>query len=269
MAAAFPAFLDYCYGSPDGKLAIDTNNAIALHHLSHYFENDSLKLEVQDFVRADLQEFDNFSTYYEALQVLPDQDMLETLAEAVARSLGDMKTYTRFMRVVRPDYWLMVLAKVEETLAIYPEVKGIQVMNDMGDYMYPRYQGEWLPDSPSRRKGIIQRLQTWNPFSNSSPVEGITRAIRTFAAPDKKISLYVFGDEFTGDSYESVVSTVRRYNKADAEGNRRVRIHAVGFPVMFSRIGFQENTGVRFATLMRILCRENGGAFVGLSSLRR
>ena len=49
--------------------------------------------------------------------------------------------------------WSQVLTKVEETLAIYPQVKGIQVMNDMGDYMFSRYAGEWIPDSPSRRRG--------------------------------------------------------------------------------------------------------------------
>ena len=77
------------------------------------------------------------------------------------------------------------------------------------------------------------------------------------------------GDEFTGDSIDRVVNTVDRYNEEDENGERLVRIHGVGFPVMFSRIGFQENTGVRFATLMRLLCRNNGGAFVGLSSIRR
>jgi hypothetical protein len=96
-------------------------------------------------------------------------------------------------------------------------------------------------------------------------VEGITRAIRRYADPDKKISLYVFGDEFTGRSIDDVVETVDRMNKEDAQGNRLVRIHAIGFPVMFSQSGFPENTGVRFATLMRELCRRNGGAFVGLS----
>ena len=112
---------------------------------------------------------------------------------------------------------------------------------------------------------ILDRLRNWAPFSNSSPVEGITRAIRTYAAPDKRISLYVFGDEFTGDSIDRVVETVDRINREDAEGNRMVRIHAVGFPVMFSQRAFSENTGVRFATLMRILCQKNGGAFVGLT----
>ena len=165
--------------------------------------------------------------------------------------------------------WHLVVKKMEEVLNIYPKVKGIQVMNDMGQYMFRNYSGKWIPDTPGRRKVIVDRLRSWAPFSNSSPVEGITRAIRSYAAPDKKISLYVFGDEFTGDSIDRVIQTVDRINKRDKDGNRLVRIHAIGFPVMFSRIGFQENTGVRFATLMRLLCRENGGAFVGLGSLRR
>jgi hypothetical protein len=163
--------------------------------------------------------------------------------------------------------WPTVIQKMTQVLDIYPKVKGIQVMNDMGQYMFSRYAGKWIPDTPGRRKVIIERLRTWNVFSNSSPVEGITRAIRTFSATDKKISIYVFGDEFTGKSIDEVVNTVDRLNRRDAEGNRRVRIHAVGFPVMFSVPGVSNTTGVRFATLMRLLCRQNGGTFVGLSRL--
>ncbi len=161
--------------------------------------------------------------------------------------------------------WSLVNRKMKETLDIYPKVKGLQVMNDMGQHMFSSYAGKWIPDTPGRRRVILDRLRTWSPFSNSSPVEGITRAIRRYADPDKKISLYVFGDEFTGRSIDDVVETVDRMNKEDAQGNRLVRIHAIGFPVMFSQSGFPENTGVRFATLMRELCRRNGGAFVGLS----
>ena len=164
--------------------------------------------------------------------------------------------------------WPLVIKKMEEVLDVYPKVKGIQVMNDMGNYMFRNYSGKWIPDTPGRRRVILDRLRAWDPFSNSSPVEGITRAIRTFAAPDKKVSLYVFGDEFTGRSADEVVETVDRINREDADGNRLVRIHSIGFPVMFSRIGFRENTGVRFATLMRVLCRKNGGAFVGLTAIR-
>jgi len=164
--------------------------------------------------------------------------------------------------------WPAMLQKMTQVLDAYPKVKGLQVMNDMGQYMFPRYAGKWIPDTPGRRKVILQNLRSWSVFSNSSPVEGITRAIRTFAASDKKISIYVFGDEFTGKSMDDVVTTVDRYNKVDAQGNRPVRIHAVGFPVMFSVAGVSNTTGVRFATLMRILCHRNGGTFVGLNSLR-
>jgi hypothetical protein len=164
--------------------------------------------------------------------------------------------------------WGFMLEKVSETLAIYPEVKGIQVMNDEGEYMFPQYGDSWIPDSPVRRQAIITQLRTWNVFSDSDPVEGITRAIQTFYAPDKRISIYVFGDEFTGGSIDAVVDTVAKINQEDAHGNRRVRIHAVGFPTQFVGLSAQQTTGVRFATLMRILCYENDGTFVGLDRVR-
>ncbi len=164
--------------------------------------------------------------------------------------------------------WERMIQEVEATLSIYPEVKGIQVMNDMGQYMFSRYRGQWIPDTPGRRNVIMQNLRSWNVFSNSSPVEGITAAIRTFYDPGKKISLYVFGDEFTGESIASVVATVDRINREDANGDRLVRIHGVGFPVQFIRAPHLQTTGIRFATLMRELAYRNGGTFVALSDYR-
>ena len=164
--------------------------------------------------------------------------------------------------------WDMVVQKVQETLNIYPGVKGIQVMNDMGNYMFSRYRGEWIPDSPARRKAIIDRLRNWQSFSNSSPVEGITKAIKEFYSPDKKISLYVFGDEFTGGSIQRVVDQVDRINRRNIDGERLVRIHGVGFPIMFAQAPRLQVTGIRFATLMRILCEKNDGTFVALNSFR-
>lgn len=161
--------------------------------------------------------------------------------------------------------WPQVLTKVEETLSIYPQVKGIQVMNDMGDYMFPRYAGQWIPDSPSRRQSILQRLQSWNPFSNSSPVEGIQVAINTFYDPAKLISIYVFGDDFTGESIESVVDEVDRINLVGPDGRRMVRIHAVAFPVYLQRPSARV---YRFAALMRELAYRNDGTFVALSEFQ-
>jgi hypothetical protein len=164
--------------------------------------------------------------------------------------------------------WERMIAELEATLSIYPKVKGIQIMNDMGKYMFSRYRGKWIPDTPSRRKVMLDNLRNWNVFSNSSPVEGITQAIRTFYDPSKKISVYVFGDEFTGQSIEAVVDTVDRINRENADGDRLVRIHAVGFPVQFIRAAHLQTTGIRFATLMREVTYRNGGTFVGLNDFR-
>ena len=165
--------------------------------------------------------------------------------------------------------WGLMQDKVRETLDIYPSVKGIQVMNDMGQYMYSQYSGRWIPDTPARRKAILRRLASWNPFSNSSPVEGITAAIRTFYSAEKKISLYVMGDEFSRGSIDQVVKTVDRINRADEDGTRLVRIHAIGFPVQFLRGDGLDGSGVRFAALMRMLTTRNGGTFVGLDQVAR
>ncbi len=158
--------------------------------------------------------------------------------------------------------WPQVVRKVSETLSIYPRVKGIQVMNDMGDYMFSRYQGQWIEDTPALRNSIITTLQSWSPFSNSSPVEGITEAINTYYDPDKRISIYVFGDDYTGNSIEEVIEAVDQVNLTDESGRRRVRIHAVGFPVYLDR---PNNRVYRFAALMRELAYRNDGSFVGLA----
>jgi len=166
--------------------------------------------------------------------------------------------------------WPALLRKMSQTLDAYPKVKGLQVMNDEGVYMFSTYAGKWIPDTPGRRQAVIQRLTGWNAYSNSSPVEGIEAAIRSLAKGGLKISIYVFGDEFTGRSVEGVLRAVERMNAKDSSGARRVRIHAIGFPTLFSasaQAEFSESTTVRFAMLMRALCERNGGAFVGLNSL--
>jgi len=158
--------------------------------------------------------------------------------------------------------WNLVIQKITETLAVYPKLKGIQVLNDEGEYMFSSYAGRWIPDSPSIRKNITSRLQYWSPYSDSSPVEGITEAINTFYAGDKQISIYVFGDDFPRGSVEAVCRYVARINKADRFGNRLVRIHGIGFP---TQIGTAN--GAKFAHLMRKLSEQNGGTFVALPHL--
>ena len=154
--------------------------------------------------------------------------------------------------------WDRAIQKIDEILDVYPRVKGIQVLNDMGRYMFSGYRGKWIPDTDSGRAVIRRYLRGWRAFSNSSPVEGITTAIHTYASRYDDISIYVLGDEFTGDSIQAVVDEVDRLNR-----DRTVRIHAVGFSVVDAQ-GSLPATVRRFSTLMRVLCQRNGGTFVAL-----
>jgi len=163
--------------------------------------------------------------------------------------------------------WAMVTRKLGETLAVYPALKGIQVMSDQGEYMFPQYAGKWIPDSPARRRAILERMKTFNPFSLSSPVNGIEKAVRVFQGPDRRISVYVFGDDFTGNSVEEVCDQVDKINAPDANGKRPVRINAVGMPTLF-HANPPPASLYRFAALMRELTYRNGGTFVGLPEFR-
>jgi hypothetical protein len=165
--------------------------------------------------------------------------------------------------------WERAQQKLTETLDVYPQVKGIQIMNDNGSYMFSQYRGKWIPDTPGRRQAIVNTMRTWRPFSDSNPVDGIIYAISTYWEADKKISIYVFGDDFSGGSIDNALRQIDVANRADATGKRMVRIHAVGFPFLFEGGGGQiPDASRRYAQLMRILCDRNGGTFVALSNER-
>lgn len=168
---------------------------------------------------------------------------------------------------MRQYVWGRVEKQIRDTLAVYPKVKGFQVMNDEGIYMFQSYARKWIPDTPGRRKAVLDALKNWNAFSNSSPVEGIIAAIRAFEDPNKKIALYYYGDDFAGgESIDTVVREIDRINRADAHGNRHVRINGVAFPTYWDFTGGQLGTAARFSVLMRALCQRNGGTFVALPS---
>ncbi|MDA8782368.1 VWA domain-containing protein [Porticoccaceae bacterium] len=163
--------------------------------------------------------------------------------------------------------WEKVKKEMINILDIYPEVRGIQVLNDMGQYMFAAEKGKWIADSPRTRKNIIAKLGNWAPFSNSSPVEGINSAIKSFYRPGRKISIYTLGDDYQGRSIRNVVKAVDKLNKAHRGADRLVRIHAIGFPVHFPPGGTPSASAVKFANLMRELSYNNGGTFIGLNSL--
>ncbi|MEM8983737.1 MAG: VWA domain-containing protein [Pseudomonadota bacterium] len=165
---------------------------------------------------------------------------------------------------MQQDSWQKVRRKIRETLDLYPNVLGMQIMNDNGRYMFPESAGAWLKDTPARRELINRRMSNWRATSVSSPVNGIKTAIRTYGRQGKKVSLYVFGDDFKGGSVEALADAVDRLNPEDADGKRNVRIHAVGFPHRFSS-GRVSEEARQFSALMRELTFRNGGTFVAVT----
>ena len=148
-------------------------------------------------------------------------------------------------------YWEIVIQQIQAILKIHPQIKGTQVMSDNGEYLLEGYASSWIPDTDLVRRRIIKKLQNWSPYSNSSPSEGLERALRFHK--DKFVSIYVLGDDFTGSSYDSVLKMIQKLNSVEPNGKRRAKIHGVGFPW-----GVDE----RFPTLMREVALQNGGVYL-------
>jgi len=163
---------------------------------------------------------------------------------------------------MQADNWENAQMVMKEILDIYPKVKGLQILDDEGKPMFASQKGQWMQDTPAQRAKIISAMVNWKAYSNSSPVEGIGAAVQGWWAADKKISVYVIGDDFTGGSIEAALAAVRKYNPVDRQGRHRIRIHAIGMPDGPNSPPFINS---RFAALMRAMCDDNEGTFVGLT----
>jgi hypothetical protein len=159
-------------------------------------------------------------------------------------------------------HWEATMDIMRETLDIYPQVKGLQVMNDQGRYMFEGARSRWLTDSRETRDRIRSTLASWRPYSESNPVPGIETALRDHRAAGQKMSIYVVGDEFTGESIQAALDSINRLNAADGK-RPRARIHTIGFP---EGAGMPPLTNIRFAALMRAVSTQNDGTFVGLTN---
>jgi len=153
--------------------------------------------------------------------------------------------------------WDRVSKEVLNVLKIHPEVKGFQIMNDNGIHLMSSYAGKWIPDSPQRRKGVMRVFGTWRSASNSSPVEGLEVALKRYAKKNISLSIYIFGDDYTGSSYDAVIDTLGDLNTNKVTGKKLAKIHAVGF-----MSGYASN---RFSILMREVTKRNGGTFLALA----
>jgi len=152
--------------------------------------------------------------------------------------------------------WDRVSREILNVLRIHPEVKGFQILNDQGKSLITGYTGRWIPDTPNMRNNVMKVFDDWRDASNSSPVEGIQTALRLYTRDGQSTAIYVFGDDYTGSSYDQAVGNITKLNRSQQSGQRLAKIHAVGFLSKFT-------TG-RFAVLMREITKRNGGTFLAL-----
>ena len=221
---------------------------------------------------------DEFGRLASAQQSLTEQmqSLLADSSETETSAIGGVPVDSEYIIFVIDtsgsmflNAWDKMLSVIIETLNVYPEVKGIQVMNDMGQYMFNSFAGDWIDDTPRRRNQIIATLRNWSIYSDSNPAQGIIKAISTYYSPDKNISIYVLGDDFQqGGSIEQVLRQVDRINIEDGNGSRLVRIHGIAFPVLLDQPERFQRSARRYVTLMRELTRRNGGVFVLLPDYR-
>jgi hypothetical protein len=161
--------------------------------------------------------------------------------------------------------------KINDVLDVYPQVKGIQVLNSDGGFVLGASQRDWLPDTPATRDRIKSTLRTYDTLCESNPVPGIYAVLtRLYRAndPDMHLGIYVFGDEFTATA-DAVIQRLEQLNPAGPDGKRAVTINAVGFPTtIYADTSFDlANTGVKFGNLLREIAYRHGGAFIGMQDL--
>lgn len=154
--------------------------------------------------------------------------------------------------------WPRVMSTLREVLNNHPKVKGFQVMTDNGDYLLSATKGKWRKDTKSQRKIILNKMKHGWGSSNSSPLEGIKEALGTYARKTNSLSLYVFGDEYNGGSYDKAVAEINALNYNSTTKKKIARIHGIGF--------MSRNTPYpKFATFMRAVTEQNNGSFINVN----
>jgi hypothetical protein len=235
-----------------------------LSNVQGEFATSSSNAQVSNIVESELvAAYQELTAEMERLQKLPRKRAAQPAAGGIPIDSEYVVFVIDTSGSMVGNHWESTARIMNEALDIYPRLKGLQVMNDQGRYMFEDLRaGKWLTDSDALRQRIKERLPNWTPFSRSDPVPGIELALRQYRAPGQRIGIYVIGDEFTGDSMQRAIDSIAKLNAADGK-RPRARIHAIGFP---EGAGMAPFTNIQFSALMRLVTAQNGGTFVGITS---
>jgi len=167
-----------------------------------------------------------------------------------------------------PGSWRAMQAKIPQVIAAYPNARGFQIVNDMGWYLIRSQRRTWIPVTEESLNAAIAALEYWNPYSNSSPVEGLAEILEFSDSSSENISIYILGDDVKQDLSEiAVLAYVESANVSDDTGKLNARIHAVMLPNLFEGPPRYRDGAYRFANIMRTMAQRNGGTFELLDSI--
>lgn len=155
--------------------------------------------------------------------------------------------------------WEDVMEEVANVLSLYPKLRGFQILNDQGDYLYPAKRRRWIPDSPDSRRSAIDRMEDLWGSSRSNPAKGILTALNDLYDKEKKMAIFVFGDDYQGTDFDGFLDRVERGVRSQGVGAGTLRIHAIGFSNICNPA-----SPLNFSVLMRELTRRYQGAFLAL-----
>lgn len=153
--------------------------------------------------------------------------------------------------------WNKIINTVQDVIQNHPKIKGFNIMNADGRLLPVKKTG-WIQDTKSNRRIALKKLRSFR-GGGSSPEVGIKKAIEMYNKTKGKVSLYVFGDEYTAADIRAKVEDISRANWDPIRERARFRIHGIGF---YWQGG--SNTRVGFAAFMKAIAHNNRGAFIAL-----
>jgi hypothetical protein len=106
-AEAFPELLDFMYNQ-NSSLAVNSENAVALHSLGQYFGIRHLNWEVRQFWTSDLNIL-NSGTSYEHARMFQDDKLLASIIKMCAENILEIPQTSSLIKVTNADFWLGVL----------------------------------------------------------------------------------------------------------------------------------------------------------------
>ncbi len=161
--------------------------------------------------------------------------------------------------------WNLLTGIIEATASRYPNLQGVQLLNDMGAYL--QHRGQWIDANATNLDALSRALQTWNPYSNSSPVEGIETVLSQLGAPGQRISIYVIGDDSNPDmDLDAAIDSISSLVPSSSGEVSAIRIHGIMIPTIFAGPPDYRESAQAHVRLMRALTRQNGGTFEVLPS---